>query len=211
MKIDIITPIPKERYSEVLEVVLSSFRERKEAGLNFAACSFTLKDIEKIAASHYSWAAVSENGAIIGVVFRRINKSGKELIGYNYLMATQPEYKGLGVATAISSCADSFFKEKGCRYMLSDTSVKAFSSVKYHLKNGYLIVGLLSWPNTNYYSYLFRKDYETISWVRKNILYRLKYAKSYIKCKMYYNSDGSFTFYRILINKLRVILEKYKR
>ncbi len=46
----------------------------------------------------------------------------------------------------------------GYRYMVGNTAIPATWSVKWHLKNGYYIVGYSRSEGSNYASYIFRKQ-----------------------------------------------------
>ncbi len=84
------------------------------------------------------------------------------------------------------------------RYIFEDTAVGADSSVGWHLKNGFRIVGLESYPNTKYYSYLFRLQLVPSVW-QSALWCRLAFAVSYVCCRLRKKPDGSPTLFARLL------------
>lgn len=188
----ILTPIPPSRYQETLDVILDAFSERQDAGLNFGACAYTLEDIKRLVQDYISFAAITEDDEIHAVAFRKIISKGTDKHGYNYLLAVASKAKGQGVGTMLAEYTNKYMIEQGCRYVLADTSTEATSSVNFHIhRMGFHKIGLRSWPNTNYYSYLFRKDFQDRGWLVNNVIYPIQFLKSSIKCRLVFKADGS--------------------
>ena len=85
---------------------------------------------------------------------------------------------------------------------MSTTAVGAESSVKIHLKQGYKIIGLGSFPTTNYYSYIFRLYLQPSIWQNSSFC-KIRYAISYLKTHLTKKENGSFTLLGSILKKCR--------
>ena len=85
---------------------------------------------------------------------------------------------------------------------MSDTAKKAASAVNYHLRNGFKIIGLISHPTTNYYSYLFRKQLTHPSPYDYKLYCKFQYLKSSIKTKLLYKENGQKSLLCRLMGKI---------
>lgn len=65
----------------------------------------------------------------------------KDKHAFDFYLTVAPEAKQMGVGTRMLEYAVMMLKERGYRYMTDTTSVHAVWSVRWHLKNGYRIVG----------------------------------------------------------------------
>lgn len=85
----------------------------------------------------------------------------------------------------------------GMNVFNTDTSMKAPHVIKFHKSNGCKAVGMVSWPNTNYYSVLLRlalnPEYEISDEEAER-----RFKRSAKLCKLRFNEDGS----RTIIGKL---------
>lgn len=183
-------------YSELVELLHDSFKERLEQGLAFTCSSMTVEDyIEKTDGKQVFVALDCENQNLVGTVTLQFCKDPNGIIyGYHEYLAVSPKAKNNGVGSAMLNSIEEFVKAVRGEYILSDTAVGATSSVKWHLKNGFRIVRLKSYESTDYYSYGFRKQLvPSIFW--DNALFcKIVFIKSSIATKMKLKKNGESTF-----------------
>ena len=111
---------------------------------------------------------------------------------YGKILAIDPKHKGRHMGSALSIHLSNYLREKGIDVFMTDTSLNAPHVVKFHKSYGCKAVGMISWPNTNYYTVLLRlalRPDSEISDSKANIMY----LGSSIICKLIYNEDGSHT------------------
>lgn len=182
-------------YSEVVDLIHSSFEERLNQGLHFTCSTITTDQFkQKTEKGIVLVAWDNETSSLLGTSTVSIRKDTRgNLYGYHEYLAISPKAKRLGVGTKLLESHTYNLINRCGQYVLSDTAVGADSSVKWHVKNGFRIIGLRSFPSTNYYSYIFRKQ------LTPSVLWDSKYFTSVrtfissILVKSLYNEDGSYT------------------
>lgn len=73
-------------------------------------------------------------------------------------LSVAPKAKRQGIATKLINYEVEWLKNNGYRYTTCSTAIPATWSVRWHLKNGYYIVGYSRSERHNYASYVFRKQ-----------------------------------------------------
>ncbi len=188
-------------YGDVVSLIHLAFQSRKDEGIFFSCADITVEEYrEKLGDSGVVFVAYDpENPTFLlgtAVTHIRRDRHGVQY-GFNELLAVHPDARRMGVASALQKERIGFHKSAGTEYMQSDTAVSAESSVKYHLKNGYRKIALVSFPQTDYYSYVFRRQLVTDTFSQKlyaNDFYcRLKYLRSALRTKFIRRPDGEFT------------------
>lgn len=135
----------------------------------------------------------TDTETLLGTMTVHIRRDKKGVAyGYAEFLAISPEAKRLGIGTGLLQELVSFTMNAGGQYVLSDTAIGANSSVQWHLKNGFKIIGIQSFPNTNYYSYVFRKQLSSSGLWNTDWYPALVYWASYVKIKSIKKEDGSF-------------------
>ena len=76
-----------------------------------------------------------------------------------FFLAVSPKVKHQGIASRMLEHETVFFRQHGYRYFDGNTLAAAKWSVRWHLKNGYHIVGYSRSINSNSPSYTFRKQF----------------------------------------------------
>ena len=194
LKIDKLETSPFS-YEEVANLMHLSFEERLAQGLQFTCSSMTASQFRKKTEKGIVLVAWdTESTSLLGTATVSIRKDKKGIVyGYNEYLAIHPSAKRLGLGTRLLEERIIVIIRAGGQYVISDTAVGADSSVKWHLKNGFKIVGLKSYLSTNYYSYLFRKQL-TPSRIWDNSLYVwLVYSKSALFTRVWQKADGTPT------------------
>ncbi len=105
-------------------------------------------------------------------VFVALDAASNELLGMHcfyfyrkkgyamgFFLVISPEVKQQGIASRMLEHEIVFFRKHGCRFLKGNTLAAATWSVRWHLKNGYRIVGYSRSINSNSPSYTFRKQF----------------------------------------------------
>ncbi len=209
MNIEIRKKGEETSWEELAQLYHEAFQERLDQGMNFICSSFTPEYLEQ----HFDDAIIlvaldkDQNDALAGVAVLRIIHDDRGTWGYFTDMGIKPSYKRCGIGSKLEAQRVAVAKENGCSFVMSDTAANAKSSVNWHYRNGFKLVELVSWPNTNYYSYNFRKQLvPDAKW--DNPLYcKLQFWKSSIRCRMYHleNGEDRKSIWLDLYKKLRGI------
>ena len=98
-------------------------------------------------------------GELLGMHTLKLNKRKGRANGAN--LAVSPKAQHEGIASRMLEAEAQRLRKAGYRYMVGNTGIPATWSVKWHLKNGYHIVGYSRSERNNYASYIFRKQIAT--------------------------------------------------
>ena len=98
-------------------------------------------------------------GELLGMHTLKLNKRKGRANGAN--LAVSPKAQHEGIASRMLEAEAQRLRKAGYRYMVGNTGIPATWSVKWHLKNGYHIVGYSRSERNNYASYVFRKQIAT--------------------------------------------------
>ena len=98
-------------------------------------------------------------GELLGMHTLRLNKRKGRADGAN--LAVSPKAQHEGIASRMLEAEALRLRKAGYRYIVENTAIPATWSVKWHLKNGYHIVGYSRSERNNYASYVFRKQIAT--------------------------------------------------
>lgn len=208
MNIEIRKKGEETSWEELAQLYHEAFQERLDQGMNFICSSFTPEYLEQ----HFNDAIIlvaldkDQNDALAGVAVLRIIHNDRGTWGYFTDMGIKPSYKRCGIGSKLEAQRVAVAKENGCSFVMSDTAANAKSSVNWHLRNGFRIVELVSWPNTNYYSYNFRKQLvPDAKW--SNPLYcKIRFWWSALICRMKYQANGDFTPFMKFYIKMRNLI-----
>ena len=97
----------------------------------------------------------AERGELLAMHTLKLNKQKGRANGAN--LAVSPKAKHEGIASRMLQEEAQRLRKAGYKYMAGNTGIPATWSVKWHLKNGYYIVGYSRSEKNNYASYTFRK------------------------------------------------------
>lgn len=193
-------------WEELTKLYHDAFQERLDEGMNFICSSFTPEDLKKNGENNVILVAIDkDNDAMAGAAMIGIVQDNSGTWGYMTNMAICPEYKRCGIGSKLEKCRIEVAKANGCNYVLSDTAVGATSSVNWHLKNGFRKIDFKSWPNTNYYSIVFRKQLLYQPLWSNPLFCKLHYWCSAIKCKACFYENGDYKKILKLLIRLQII------
>ena len=188
---------------QIVTLLHESFQERLNEGLHYTCSSITEEQFIKKTKDGIIFVAVDEStNELIGTSTLNVHNE-KQKYGYMEYVAIKNTYKHGGIGSLLLKHLRKEAMALGCEYIISDTSTKASSAVRYHLKNGFKIVGLESYRSTNYWSYVFRMQLRP-SFIWNNSLYlKTRYILSFIFIKMTRTIDGSDTWIGKVIKVIR--------
>lgn len=181
---------------DILELLHEVFADRVAEGMNFLAARMTIDQLRNDVEGAVVFVAYDrDTGVLLGTGSLGIKTlDNGEKCGHLFNLAVSNKAKRQGVATSLYIYIERECLAHKCSYITSDTAINAISSIKYHLKNGFHIVGIVSWPTTNYYSYLFRKQLKHPSPFDSKLYCKYTYLKSYFKTRLRYRKDGTRRF-----------------
>jgi len=150
------------------------------------------------------YVAIDNELGLCGTATLTISTDNKNIkFGYNEYNGIRSDLKGKGIGTLLCIYREREAQKNGCEYMMSDTSTQAKSAIKYHLKNGFKIIGLESYRSTNYWSYVFRKQLVPSKKWDCDFYCRLQYLKSWIFIRITRDINGNDT----LLGKLYKLIK----
>ena len=179
-------------YSQVISLIKTAFKQWEETGLNSSLLKMTEEDLEKMALARIIVVAYdSQSLDLIGTMTYSISKNNSSC--YVSHLAVDPRSSGRGIATQLYGFVLERIKKLGIAFVLSDTSVHAERSIKWHLKVGFKIIGLTSFQTNNYYSYIFRHQIShSIIWNCPLFIWSY-YQISRLKTVVLLKADGTRT------------------
>ncbi len=187
----------------LLALFKDAFREREEAGVFFPVSRWTTADMqEELSGAMVFVALDKDSGQLKGTcsLYPFQDRNGV-LYGHVRHAAISSSAKNSGVGSILMSHIFDVAGNLGMDHLRSGTSVKAKSSVKWHLKNGFRIIGLMSSSKTDYYSFRFRKQLIPSSKWDNPIYCKCKFVLSAIEVLSTRKADGSPTFLSKVLQK----------
>lgn len=190
----IIVPIEETNITveQLFRLIKEAFQERKEAGLAYICLSMTIHEFMEELENSMPYVAIDKDVDVLcGCAILKIRRDKNALLyGLEMHTSVAPKYKNRGIGSMLINTIKIRATEAGCSYLSCSTAISAKSAIKVHLKNGYKIVGMASYPKTNYYSYRFKL--QLLPLPHSNFIYRkINFLKSAIKTVLFYNADGN--------------------
>lgn len=133
----------------------------------------------------------AETGELLGMHWFRVNRKGRWVYGYYLAVALSAQQEG--IASRMLAYEEERICQAGYRYLKGSTPTMADWSVRWHLKNGYRIVGYYRVPNDNFTNYVFRKQLTpSILWgpTLGPLTARMSFAASWLVNHLLKHSDG---------------------
>ena len=145
---------------ELYELEQAAFQQWTDAGLYTPVSSTSLERLQRYIADKAVFVAQGEaTGELLGMHTLKLNKRKGRANGAN--LAVSPKAQHEGIASRMLEAEAQRLRKAGYRYIVENTAIPAIWSVKWHLKNGYHIVGYSRSERNNYASYIFRKQIAT--------------------------------------------------
>ena len=169
-----------------------SFKRWKEKGLEAPWLNVSFEKFSKQMNTSSVFIAVDANtDELLGLQCFRKNK--KHRWAYDFYLAVKPKAQGQGIASRMLAYEAEVIKQAGYLYLKDNTATTAEWSVRWHLKNGYRIVGYYRVPNYNFTNYVFRKQLApSILWgpTLGPLTARISFAASWLVNHLLKHSDG---------------------
>ncbi len=163
MQRDIVIKTSKEAevsVEELYELRKAAFFLWREAMLYTPAIDIPIELFQRYIVDKAVFVAQDEaTGELLGMHTLKLNKRKGRANGAN--LAVSPKAQHEGIASRMLEAEAQRLRKAGYRYMVGNTGIPATWSVKWHLKNGYHIVGYSRSERNNYASYIFRKQIAT--------------------------------------------------
>lgn len=190
-------------YADVVALLHLAFEERWRQGLHFSCANMTAEEYEEDTRVCETFVAVDrESGRLIGNSAIRIyRKPDKPVYGLFEYLAVHPDAARRGIASQLLKTCIAHCQSQGAEFVMSDTATRAKSSVKFHFRNGFRLTDIVSYPQTNYLSFVFKRPCATSN--PSSFTWKSRYLSSNIKLALLYNDDGSPTALARIIAKLK--------
>ena len=127
------------------------------------------------------------------LAYNVLERTKKHRWAYDFYLAVKPKAQGQGIASRMLAYEAEVIKQAGYLYLKDNTATTAEWSVRWHLKNGYRIVGFYRVPNYNFTNYVFRKQLApSILWgpTLGPLTSRISFAASWLVNHLLKHSDG---------------------
>ena len=142
---------------ELYKLEQAAFQQWTDAGLYTPVSNTSVERLQQYIADKAVFVALDEaTGELLGMHTLKLNKRKGRANGAN--LAVSPKAQHEGIASRMLEAEAQRLRKAGYRYMVGNTGIPAIWSVKWHLKNGYHIVGYSRSERNNYASYIFRKQ-----------------------------------------------------
>lgn len=195
---------PDISYKEIVDLIHESFQERLKQGLHYSCSYITERQfVEKTKNGIVFIAIDTGTNTLVGTSTLNIHVNKGIKYGYMEYVAIRSNNKHSGIGTQLICTLKEKAKKNECAYILSDTSTKATSAVRYHLKNGFKIIGLESYRSTNYWSYVFRMQIAPSRLWHNSLFLKFHYWNSYVFIKLTRNIDGTDTRLGFLYKRIK--------
>ena len=130
-------PVEDEALYELFQ---QSFQQWYDSGIDAAFLHHTFEEFQSFVKRAVVFLAIdADNEELLGMHCFSCYKKKRSAAGF--YLAISPKAKHQGIATKLLECEKEQFLARGYRYLKGTTSVPAVWSVRWHLKNGYRIVG----------------------------------------------------------------------
>ena len=145
---------------ELYRLFKSAYQRWTELGIYTSAKDITLERFTQIISRMAVFVAQDEaTGELLGIHTLKLNKRKGKANGANLAVSSKVQHEG--IASRMLEAEAQRLRKNGYRYMMGTTGIPATWSVRWHLKNGYHIVGYSRSEKHNYASYIFRKQIAT--------------------------------------------------
>ena len=142
---------------ELYKLEQAAFQQWTDTGLYTPIAHTPIERLQRYIADKAVFIAQDEaTGELLGMHTLNLNKRKGRANGAN--LAVSPKAQHEGIASRMLQAEAQRLRKNGYRYMVGSTAIPATWSVRWHLKNGYHIVGYSRSERHNYASYVFRKQ-----------------------------------------------------
>ena len=133
----------------------------------------------------------AETGELLGMHSFRPHRKQRWCYGFRLAVAESARHEG--IASRMLAYEAEVIRQAGYHYLRGVTGTTAEWSVRWHLKNGYRIVGYYRLPNNNFKNYVFRKQLSpSVLWgpTLGPLTARMSFTASWLVNHLLKHSDG---------------------
>lgn len=186
------TNLTPTEWEEILQLTHAAFAEHQERGLQMAPCTITLEEHQKFLTNCQVFQ-IRHNGILIAYKAGFVVQHNDVTYFQVRLTCVSPEHKGKGLGRKVHKQLEDWAVSQGCQYLQTDTSCKAKGSKAYHHACGFEDWYYTSWPTTNYYSIVLRKELPNGKKMSRKLRYT-SLVQSYITTHFRYDRKGNERF-----------------
>jgi GNAT superfamily N-acetyltransferase len=169
-----------------------SFRMWAEHGMDAPWMHLTFEEFQRAIQNVPMFVATdAETGELLGMHSYRLRR--KQRWCYGFRLAVAESARQEGIASRMLEYEAECIRQAGYRYLKGATATTAGWSVRWHLKNGYRIVGYYHSPNDNFTNYVFRRQLvPSVLWgpTLGPLTARMSFAASWLVNHLFKHSDG---------------------
>lgn len=141
-------------YEEIVELIHESFKERIDAGLNFGCATYNADEYKAHTKDGHILVAYNEGKVVGTVTLTAYSKFGIRYGQYEYL-AVSSAVKRMGIGRELAKELKCLSKQLKLAFALSDTAQEATSSIKFHISQGFKVIGNRHYEGRAYDSVFF--------------------------------------------------------
>ena len=189
--------------ADVITLLHLAFEERWQQGLHFSCAKMTAEEYEADTKVCESFVAIDQESAqLIGNSTIRIyRKPDRPAYGLFEYLAVRPDATRRGIASQLLQACIDYCQSQGAGFLMSDTATQAKSSVKFHFRNGFRLADIVSYPQTNYLSFVFKRPCDSSK--PSSFIWKSRYCLAHVKLLLLYNENGSPTAISRAIAKIK--------
>ena len=184
LRIEVYHDSPETPYDEMRRLLNTAFNERKKEGIDFAYATYTNKELVEHIGEGYIIVAFEDRDVVGMLVLLQ-----KKRFGFKYstheCLAVLPSKSNNGIASLMFKRYLDVAKELNSNFIISSTAEKAYSSIRYHHKNGFKTFLFVSFPSTSYYSYCFIYPLKRFRLLKYSLFNKPLFAASYVFTKLF--------------------------
>lgn len=169
---------------EMALLLNKAFLERQQEGIDFVYATYSSNDLEMHVKDGY-YIVAYEASKVVGMLVL----IQKKRYGINYLthecLAVDPNMKNKGIASKMFNRYIEIAKDLNAGFIISTTAENAYSSIRYHRKNGFKTFLFVSFPTTQYYSYCFIYPIRRLRLLKYNVFNKPIFLISYLYTKLF--------------------------
>ena len=194
-----ISTLDKTNFSskEIHRLVDDAWQRWFDAGLDSVWFHPTEEQFARTVNSRVVYVAFdSQTGELLGCHMLKPDRKRRRVSGS--FLAVVPKAQGRGIATRLLEAEAAVAVKNGYTHMQGATATTATWSIRWHLRNGYRIIGYQRRPQDNHPLYVFRKQLipPSIHHIRyslysSTLFCRLRFIASYVVTRLTKDSNGN--------------------
>ena len=184
----------------VYDMMMASYEQLREAGIETPLLHWSLEDFLRAVCRTVVFVALdAETGELLGTHSFTANRYKGYMHGF--CLAIAPDAKRRGVASRMLEVETERIRRAGYQYLRGTTPVVSTWSIRWHLKNGYRIIGYQRRPQDNHPLYVFRRQLVPTSPRRPlyslyslPLFCRIRFAATYIATRLFKDGRGNLNW-----------------